>query len=177
MQEKLKNVKRISIVGRPATGKTTLAQQLSNILKIPVTHLDSVNFKPNWEKIPTEERDNIIIEKVKEEYWIIDGNYVGTLPKRLERADLVIWLDYSTTSIIKGVLERTIRNFNKEKKELPGCKERIDWHFLKYMITFRTKKRKKIEENINKIAKEKVIIFHKRKKLNEWLADIQNKAN
>lgn len=97
--------------------------------------------------------------------------------ERLERADLVIWLDYSTINIIKGVLERTIRNFNKEKKELPGCKERIDWHFLKYMITFRIKKRRKIEENINKIAKEKVIIFYKRKELNKWLADIQNKAN
>ena len=34
MEEKLKNVKRISIVGGPGTGKTTLAQQLSNILKI-----------------------------------------------------------------------------------------------------------------------------------------------
>lgn len=176
MREELKDVKRISIVGGPGTGKTTLAQRLSNILKIPATHLDSVNFKPNWEKIPTEERDNIILEKSKEEYWIIDGNYVGTLGERLERADLVIWLDYSTINIIK-VLERTIRNFNKEKKELPGCKERIDWHFLKYMITFRTKKRRKIEENINKIAKEKVIIFYKRKELNKWLADIQNKAN
>ena len=50
MKEKLKDVKRISIVGGPGTGKTTLAQQLSNILKIPATHLDSVNFKPNWEK-------------------------------------------------------------------------------------------------------------------------------
>ena len=177
MREELKDVKRISIVGGPGTGKTTLAQRLSNILNISATHLDSVNFKSNWEKIPNEERDNIILEKAEEECWIIDGNYVGTLPKRLERADLVIWLDYSTTSIIKGVLERTIRNFNKEKKELPGCKERIDWHFLKYMITFRIKKRRKIEENINKIAKEKVIIFYKRKELNKWLADIQNKAN
>ena len=29
----------------------------------------------------------------------------------------------------------------------------------------------------NKIAKEKVIIFYKRKELNKWLAEIQNKAN
>ena len=50
MREELKDVKRISIVGGPGTGKTTLAQRLSNILKIPATHLDSVNFKPNWEK-------------------------------------------------------------------------------------------------------------------------------
>ena len=55
MKEELKDVKRISIVGGPGTGKTTLAQQLSNILKIPAIHLDSVNFKPNWEKIPSED--------------------------------------------------------------------------------------------------------------------------
>ena len=151
MKEELKDVKRIAIVGGPGTGKTTLAQKLSEILKLPALHLDSVNFKRNWEKIDDKTRDSIILEKAKEEYWIIDGNYVGTLPKRLERADLVILLDYSTASIIKGVLERTIRNLNKEKKELPGCKERISWHFLKYMITFRKKKRKQIKENINKI--------------------------
>lgn len=177
MKEELKDVKRISIVGGPGTGKTTLAQQLSNILKIPAIHLDSVNFKPNWEKIPSEERDEKILERVKEDYWIIDGNYIGTLEERLERADLVIWLDYSTFNIIKGVLERTIRNFNKEKKELPGCKERIDWHFLKYMITFKKNKRKQIKEKITQKAKEKVIIFTKRKKLNEWLANIKNKAD
>ena len=177
MKEELKDVKRIAIVGGPGTGKTTLAQKLSEILKLPALHLDSVNFKRNWEKIDDKTRDSIILEKAKEEYWIIDGNYVGTLPKRLERADLVILLDYSTASIIKGVLERTIRNLNKEKKELPGCKERISWHFLKYMITFRKKKRKQIKENINKIPKEQVIIFRKRKEVNKWLANIQNKAN
>lgn len=45
------------------------------------------------------------------------------------------------------------------------------------MITFRKKKRKQIKENINKIPKEKVIIFRKRKEVNKWLANIQNKAN
>ena len=45
------------------------------------------------------------------------------------------------------------------------------------MITFKKKKRKQIEVNINKIAKEKVIIFNKRNDLNKWLADIENKAD
>ena len=101
MKEELKDVKRIAIVGGPGTGKTTLAQKLSEILKLPALHLDSVNFKRNWEKIDDKTRDSIILEKAKEEYWIIDGNYVGTLPKRLERADLVILLDYSTRSTRK----------------------------------------------------------------------------
>ena len=67
MKEELKDVKRIAIVGGPGTGKTTLAQKLSEILKLPALHLDSVNFKRNWEKIDDKTRDSIILEKAKEE--------------------------------------------------------------------------------------------------------------
>ena len=106
MREELKDVKRISIVGGPGTGKTTLAQRLSNILKIPATHLDSVNFKPNWEKIPTEERDNIILEKSKEEYWIIDGNYQRTLEMRVKESDTIFLLDFPTEVCLEGAKSR-----------------------------------------------------------------------
>ena len=113
-------------------------------------------------------------------FQIINGDYTSNIDEKLESlVNYCTNLDFNKIKIENNFIERPTNsmNFNKEKKELPGCKERIDWHFLKYMITFRIKKRRKIEENINKIAKEKVIIFYKRKELNKWLADIQNKAN
>lgn len=173
MEKDLKDVKRISIVGGPGTGKTTLADKLSLLLNLPAIHLDGINYNANWEEIGKEKRDSIILEKIKQDEWIIDGNYSSTLQQRFESSDLVIWLDYSSFSIIKGVLSRYISNFNKEKQEIPGCKERISWEFLKFMITFRRKGRKRIAENIDKISKEKVIIFYNRKDLNEWLENIE----
>ena len=173
MEKDLKDVKRISIVGGPGTGKTTLADKLSLLLNLPAIHLDGINYNANWEEIGKEKRDSIILEKIKQDEWIIDGNYSSTLQQRFESSDLVIWLDYSSLSIIKGVLSRYISNFNKEKQEIPGCKERISWEFLKFMITFRRKGRKRIAENIDKISKEKVIIFYNRKDLNEWLENIE----
>ena len=50
---------RISIIGGPGTGKSTLAENLGKTLDIPVYHLDAINHLKNWEKRNTKERDKI----------------------------------------------------------------------------------------------------------------------
>ena len=41
------NWNRISIIGAPGTGKTTLSNELSNIYKIPATHIDGIHHLEN----------------------------------------------------------------------------------------------------------------------------------
>ena len=120
-------------------------------------------------EIDKTERDKIIEEKANEDKWIIDGNYNKTLMKRLENADLIIWLDYSTFAQVKGVLKRYIQNHNKEKEELPGCKERFNLKFYKYVLTYNRKKRPDVVKMLEKIPKNKIITFKKQKDLNKWL--------
>ncbi len=100
------NYNRISIVGGSGSGKSTLCNILSKELKLPAIHLDAINFNANWVEIDKNERDKIIFTKSEEEKWIIDGNYNKTLKDRFEKADLIIWLDYSTFMQLKGVLKR-----------------------------------------------------------------------
>jgi adenylate kinase family enzyme len=38
---------KITICGVPASGKTTLANKMGEILKIPVYHLDTISWKDN----------------------------------------------------------------------------------------------------------------------------------
>lgn len=168
---------RISIIGGSGSGKSTLANILSKILDIPAIHLDAINYNANWVEIDKHKRDEIISSKSKEDKWIIDGNYNKTLKERLDRANLIIWLDYSTFAHLKGVSKRIIKNFNKEKFELPGCKERLDFNFIKYVITYNKKNRPKVLELLNDVPDYKLLVFKKQKDLNNWLKSFSKNEN
>lgn len=168
---------RISIVGGSGSGKSTLANVLSKELKLPAVHIDAINFNSNWVEIDKKERDKIISIKSSEDKWIIDGNYNKTLKERFDKADLIIWLDYSSFTQVKGVLKRYFKTHNKERPEIPGCKERLDLNFLKYVITYNKKKRPIIKDYIKNISKEKVLIFRNQKDLNKWLKEFTGNKN
>ena len=164
----MEKVNRISIVGGSGNGKTTLANNLGKKLNIPTYHLDGFNYTNNWKKIDKQDRNKRIIEKVEEKQWIIDGTYRDTMGKRFEKSDLIIFLDYSTYTQVKGVIKRYIRLRGKERSDIPGCKERITFKFLIWVVNWRKTTRNLIIEELNKIDKNKVLIFKNRNKLNKW---------
>lgn len=160
---------RIAIVGGPGTGKTTLSEKLSKKYNIPVIHIDGIHHLPNWKIRDSIERDNIILSHVAKDKWIIDGTYKSTIKERFKRADLIIWLDYSTLAQLKGVFQRFLSNPYKERNEIPGCKERLTLEFLKYVFKYNKTKRHFIIDNLKDIDNSKVLIFKRRKDLNKWL--------
>ena len=168
---------RISIVGGSGSGKSTLCNILSKELNIPAIHLDAITYEPSWVEIDKNERDKIISDKSNEDKWIIDGNYNKTLKERFNKADLIIWLDYSTFMHLKGVFKRYFKMRNSERPEIPGCKEKLDFKFIKYVLTYNKKKRHIIKEYLMDIPKEKVLIFNKQKDLNKWLKKFTGNNN
>lgn len=168
---------RISIVGGSGCGKSTLCHILSKELNLPAIHLDAINFNSNWVEIDKAERDKIISARASEEKWVIDGNYNKTLKERFEKADLVIWLDYSTFMQLKGIFKRYFHTRNKERPEIPGCKERLDFTFIKYVATYNKKKRHIIVDTLKNVSKDKVLIFKKQKDLNKWLKEFTHNEN
>lgn len=164
--------KKIAIVGAPGTGKTTLADKLSEKLNIEATHIDGLHHLENWKIRDKSERDKMILDIVAKDEWIIDGTYSSTLKERFEKSDLIIWLDFSTFAEIKGIMERYIKNKGKEKPEIPGCKEKMDWEFFSYVLKYNKEKRNRIVEKLEGIDKNKVLIFKNRKQVNKWLGGL-----
>ena len=171
----VKKAKKISIIGGSGTGKTTLANNLGKELKIPVYHIDGINYFENWKQRDKEERDKIILEKVQKQQWIIDGTYMSTLEKRLSKSDLIIYLDYSSLAQLMGVIKRYIKNPGKEKSEIKGCRENITWDFIICVLKWRKNKRQRILNVINQIDSNKIIIFKNRRQLNRWFYNQFNK--
>lgn len=161
-------INRVCIIGGSGSGKTTLADNLGKILELPIYHIDGINYFKNWKQRDKSERDEIILEKIEEQKWVMDGTYNSTLHKRLEKSDLIIFLDYSTFALLKGVLGRFFKYNGRERREIPGCNEKISSKFIFWVIKWRKNKRRKILEEIKKVDNEKVLIFKNRKQLNRW---------
>lgn len=164
----IKTANKISIIGGAGTGKTTLANNLGKVLNLPVCHIDGIQHLENWKLRDKDERDDMILQKVNEDKWIIDGTYRSTLSQRLEKSDFIIYLDYTSIAQVKGILGRYIKYHGKEKPEIPGCKEQMTFEFFFWVLKWRKNKRKEIIEKINKIDSNKILIFKNRRSLNKW---------
>ncbi len=171
----LEGIKKISIIGGSGTGKTTLADNLAGELGLPVYHLDGLNYSENWKENNKDKRDKIILEKIAQPQWIMDGTYTSTLERRLQASDFIIYLDYTSLAQARGVMGRFLKNHGKEKAEIPGCKEKMTFSFFFWVLRWRGKKRKYIVELVNKIDQNKVMLFKNRKQLSKWYRKTFNK--
>lgn len=169
----MENIKRIAIIGAPGSGKTTLAIKIKDIFNLPVIFLDSFYQLPNWVMRNPIERDNLILEATKKDEWIMDGTFINTLEERVKVADLVIFLDYSTEIQLRGIFKRFFTNFGKEKIDMPGCKERLNFSFINYVATYNKRRRKYIIEILEKYDKNKILQFTSQKDLEEWIIELE----
>lgn len=164
----IENVKKISIIGGPGTGKSTLSKNLGKVLDLPVYHLDAIDHLENWKTRDSKERDEIILQKVNEAEWVMDGTYTGTLEKRVEKSDMIIFLNYSKLARLKGIFSRYFKFRGKERPEIPGCKEKLEKNFVKFTINWDKEKGKKVKEILKRHPDRNVIVFKNRKILNNW---------
>ena len=79
-------MKRILVIGCPGAGKTYFAKKLSEINGLPVIHMDNLYWNKDKQSISYKELEAKLLPYLKEENWIIDGNYHDTLKQRLEYA-------------------------------------------------------------------------------------------
>lgn len=113
-------MKKILILGGPGSGKTFVSVKLSEKLNIPVYHLDHYYYKPNWVVVDRVEFIAKQKEIIQYDKWIIDGNSITTLAERLEKSDIVIFLDIPRYLRVCRVLYRNYI-LNKPTDLPPGC--------------------------------------------------------
>ena len=87
----------MAIIGRGASGKSTLALRLGEITGLPVVELDKVFWQPRLVATPRDHWVAIQERLVAEEEWIMDGDLgpYDVVKIRLRAADTILFLDFS----------------------------------------------------------------------------------
>ena len=163
-------MERIMIIGCGGAGKSTLARQLGEKLNLPVVHLDKLFWHSGWIESTKEEIDGKILCEAQKAYWIIDGNYMRTLPQRIAHCDTIIYLDFNRIVCILSVLKRLLTNIGKVRPDMPeGCPEKIDWEFIQWIWNFNKTKRERIYSLLNEAEGVETIVLKNRRAVRLFL--------
>lgn len=146
----LGTARRILVIGCSGSGKSTLAQTLSRWLALPYVSMDrDVFWMPGWTQRPRAEALEIVERAVAQPQWIMDGTSPGTLPLRLPRTDLVIWMRPPRHVSLYGVISRWVRLRGKTRPEMAeNCPERLTLEFLSYVWNFEKTESPEIEQKL-----------------------------
>lgn len=102
-------MRRVSVVGVPGAGKTTLARRLAATLEVPHVELDAIFHQPGWTELPGEEFRRRVGEELSGDGWVVDGNYGAVRELVWAAADTVVWLDPPRPTVMRRLIARTAR--------------------------------------------------------------------
>ncbi|WP_321575525.1 P-loop NTPase family protein [Oerskovia douganii] len=99
--------RRVLVAGVSGAGKSTLAQRLAARLDLPYTELDALFHGPGWVPRATFLED--VRDVVGQEAFVVEWQYRAVRPLLLDEADLLVWLDLPTATVMRQVIGRTVR--------------------------------------------------------------------
>ena len=161
---------RVIVIGPSGAGKSTFARALRDKTGLPLHYLDMLWHKPDKTTITSEEFDAKLAEMLREERWIIDGDYSRTLETRLQACDTVFFLDYPLEVCLQGVENR----WGTAREDMPWVEEGSDPEFIQWIRDFFEIRRPKVLALLEQYGEGREIhVFHSRDEAQFYLASLR----
>jgi adenylate kinase family enzyme len=152
-------MKKILVIGSSGAGKSTFSRRLGKATGLPVIHLDVLHWKPNWTEPGKEEWEKTVEKALKEDEWIMDGNFGGTMEMRMQACDTIILLDLPRVLCVYRIIKRVVTYRKETRPDMAeGCDEKFDWKFIRWVWNFPKRSKPKIEALLRQFENEKTII-------------------
>ena len=144
----ISNANRIMVIGCSGSGKSTLSKKIGETCDLPHISLDKhVFWLSGWVQRPKTEQRAILTEMAKAECWIMDGTDPSSFDIRVPRADIILWIRLPRVVSLFSALKRIFRFHGQTRPEMaPGCPERFNLEFIRYVWTFEKDMVPKIEK-------------------------------
>lgn len=151
-------MQKIIVIGCPGSGKSTFSKALHARTGIPLVHLDNLY----WNADKTTVDRAVFLERLDTalagDRWIIDGNYLSTMERRLDACDTVILLDYPTDVCLAGIRERR----GTARTDMPWVETEEDPAFTDFVKHYATHTRPQVMTLLTKYPDKTVHTFYTR---------------
>lgn len=164
-------MERVLVIGSGGAGKTTFATELARRTGLPLIHLDAHFWRPGWVQPTGEQWADQVDRLAARPRWIMDGNYGGTMAARLAVCDTAIFLDRPRLLCIWRVIKRRIQYHGRPRPDLaPGCPEKLDVAFLRYLWNYPSQRRPTILERLEGLrAEQRGIVLRTEAEMSDFL--------
>lgn len=142
-------MRRVLVLGSGGAGKSTLSRRLGGALGLEVIHLDAHYWQPGWVETPKEEWFPAVEALLARGEWVMDGNYGGTLERRLDACDTIVFIDLPRALCLWRILKRIVMYRKGGRPDMAeGCHEKFDFVFLRWVWDYPAKTRPLIFEQL-----------------------------
>jgi len=159
----IEEMRRVVILGRGASGKSTLAIRLGEIAALPVIQLDKIFWQEGLKTTPRDRWITVQENLVAKESWIMDGDLgpYDAVEVRLRAADTLLFLDFSLVRCAWRAIRRS--------------RERAD--FWRWLFTYRQQSLPLLMNAIGKhAANADLHVFRNPKQLRRFLAHVSRES-
>ncbi len=167
-------MQRVLVMGCSGSGKSTFGRQLADRLGLPFVSIDRIFWQPGWREPKPEEFAAKMTLEAEKPAWVMDGNYTrnGAGELRRARADTIVWFDLPRWVCMLSIIHRSAASYGKVRPEMaPGCPEKFDWEFWRYVWTYRATQRPKLLAYFSALrADQRLETFTARAQVVEFLA-------
>ncbi|MFC2014543.1 adenylate kinase [Chloroflexota bacterium] len=171
----------IVVYGPTGSGKTTLAEQISQLIGVSHIELDEIFWQPGWVEKPLEEFRAEVSAVLSEhtDGWVMDGNYNRVRDLTLPLADTIIWWRPPYRVAFRRLLKRTVSrcrdgtllwgtNYESWRKAFLSSDSLIIYQAAHWRAYGR------IGKNFEEIPhRAKIIEFHSQKEIDAFLESLQ----
>jgi adenylate kinase family enzyme len=164
-------MRRVLVIGSGGAGKSTFAARLGERKGLPVIHLDALYWRAGWQEPPREEWSARVDELLAGDAWIMDGNYGGTLERRLAACDTVVFLDFPRALCLWRVVKRRAVFRSRSRPDMAeGCRERLTWEFARWIWTYPRERRPGVLKRLSSLREgQRVFVLRSPREVRRFL--------
>ena len=108
--DQARHMKRVAVFGNAGAGKSTLAQRLANLTRLPLYSVDRMQWRAGGAAVPHEDYLRAHADLLRQDEWIIDGfGCVASAWERFSRADTLVHIDLPLVTHYWWVTKRLIK--------------------------------------------------------------------